>query len=537
MKRLFIPLLFAAWSLNTAPPVQAQVAPAKQWDKTFGGSGIDQLQHLFPTADGGYILAGYSESGISSDKSAAAKGLFDFWVIKVDAAGNKQWDKTLGGTAFDALNAVQQTSDGGYILGGTSESRISGDKSQASRGTYDYWVIKLDAAGNKTWDKTFGSSASDGLSYLQQTTDGGYILGGQSESAAGGDKTAVGSGMTDLWIIKLDGSGNKVWDKAYGGSQSDLFSSLQQTSDGGYILGGTSASPVSGDKSQPSRGQNDFWIIKVDANGGKSWDRTYGGSNMEGLRTVRQTPDGGYIVSGTTNSGISGDISQPAKGGNDLWVIKLDGSGNMQWNKTLGAAGEEWAGYIDQASNGGYIVGAYSDSNISGDKSEASKGGNDFWIIKLNATGNKVWDKTYGGNGFEQLSFIRQISGGSYIFGGTSQSGIGGDKSQASQGTSQGAVDYWVVKLAPEVLGAQEDVLSGLTVYPNPSTGILNLALDYAGNAEVKVYSVLGQCMLSEVFSSQIKETALDLTNAPKGIYTVQVITEKQTLIKKVVLE
>jgi hypothetical protein len=204
----------------------AQAQPTIEWDRTLGGSGLDRINSLQQTADGGYILGGASNA--------------NYWVVKLDASGNKQWDRTLGGISLDVLNSLQQTSDGGYILGGESfsDADIAGGKSENSRGNGDYWVVKLDANGNKQWDKTLGGSDWDWLSSLQQTSDGGYILGGGSVSDAdiAGGKSENNQGR-DYWVVKLDANGNKQWDKTLGGSGWDVLSSLQQTSDGGYILG------------------------------------------------------------------------------------------------------------------------------------------------------------------------------------------------------------------------------------------------------------------------------------------------------------
>jgi len=173
IKSTMLFLLLFLISLN----LSAQSTPSKQWDKDFGGNGGDQLNFSQQTSDGGYILGGYSFSGISGDKTEASRGSNDFWVVKIDANGAKQWDKRFGGTGSDALNSLQQTSDGGYILGGTSSSGISGDKTEASRGGNDFWVVKIDANGTKQWDKRFGGSGSDNLNSVRQTSEGGYILG------------------------------------------------------------------------------------------------------------------------------------------------------------------------------------------------------------------------------------------------------------------------------------------------------------------------------------------------------------------------
>jgi hypothetical protein len=324
-------------------------------------------------------------------------------VVKLDAAGNKEWDRTFGGSESDNLSSLQQTSDGGYILGGYSNSPFSGDKTEASRGGFDYWVVKLDAAGNKEWDRTFGGSESDNLSSLQQTSDGGYILGGSSFSGINGEKTEANKGgcvevincPSDYWVVKLNAAGNKEWDKTFGGSDSDELYSLQQTSDGGYILGGSSASPISGDKTEAPRGTGwhgspgwyDYWVVKLDAAGNKEWDRTFGGElgqePPEALSSLQQTNDGGYILGGTSDSPISGDKTEASRGLTDYWVVKLNAAGNKEWDRTFGGSESDNLSSLQQTSDGGYILGGTSASPISGEKTEASKGGSDYWVVKL----------------------------------------------------------------------------------------------------------------------------------------------------------
>ncbi len=218
----------------------AQAPAVKQWDKTYGGNDDDEPYSLKQTTDGGYILGGYSSSNISGNKTENSKGAYDYWIVKMDGSGNKQWDKTYGGSDEDYLVSLQQTTDGGYILGGYSLSNSSGDKTANSKGNYDYWIVKVDGNGNKQWDKTFGGNDADYLVSLQQTSDGGYILAGYSLSNSSGDKTENDKGNYDYWVVKVDGSGNKQWDKTFGGSGDDALRSLQQTTDGGYIAGGFS---------------------------------------------------------------------------------------------------------------------------------------------------------------------------------------------------------------------------------------------------------------------------------------------------------
>ncbi|QNF35669.1 pre-peptidase C-terminal domain-containing protein [Adhaeribacter swui] len=216
----------------------ANAVVATQWDLRYGGSGTEGLSETIKTTDGGYLLAGYSNSGISGDKSQAGRGNNDYWVIKIDAAGKKLWDQRYGGSGHDYLNRVIQTQDGGYLLAGSSESGLNGDKSQASRGGRDYWIVKISSSGAKQWDKRFGGSGYDELKKVIQLSSGEYVLGGFSDSPAGGDKSQGSQGGRDYWLVKVSNAGTKIWDKRYGGNLADVLENFALTSDGGFLLGG-----------------------------------------------------------------------------------------------------------------------------------------------------------------------------------------------------------------------------------------------------------------------------------------------------------
>ncbi|RDC64877.1 hypothetical protein [Adhaeribacter pallidiroseus] len=349
-----------------------------------------------------------------------------------------QWDKTLGGKAEETLRSVQQTRDGGYIVGGYSESGKGGDKSEKNRGNHfapqDYWVVKLKVDGTKAWDKTFGGKDSDRLTAIQQTSDNGYILGGYSDSGKNNDKSEDRIGVNDYWLVKLDAAGNKEWDKTLGGDQADYLTAIVQTPDGGYVAGGYSDSGKSADKSQSSKGSTDYWLIKINAQGQKVWDVTVGGNGQDNLISLQLTQDGGFILGGSSQSGISGDKTETNKGGEDYWVVKLNATGQKEWDKTLGGARNDYFAVVQPTPDQGYMVGGSSESDSSSDKSENNRGvmdedgyiSADYWVVKLNAAGAKVWDKTIGGNSDDALSAIQQVSDGSYVLGGSSFSGVRG---------------------------------------------------------------------------------------------------------------
>ena len=310
------------------------------WAHAYGGaSDNDFAFSIKQTNDGGYIVVGYTDSfGAGSD---------DIWVLKLDSLGNVTWQKTYGGAYNDYAYSIQQTSDGGYIVAGYTSS--------FGAGSDDIWVLKLDSAGNVTWQKTYGGSSHDYANSIQQTNDGGYIIAGYTSS--------FGAGGADIWILKLDSSGNVTWQKTYGGSSYDFAYSIQQTGDGGYIVAGyTNSSGVGGD---------DIWILKLDLSGNITWQRTYGGSSSEVAHSIQQTSDGGYIIAGSTNSfGVAYT---------DFWVLKLDSSGNVTWQKTYGGGYDDYANSIQQTSDGGYIVAGYTDS--------FNAYYNEAWVLKLNSSG------------------------------------------------------------------------------------------------------------------------------------------------------
>ena len=206
---------------------------------------------IIQTIDSGYLLGGYSPFNSGN-----------YWVLKISSSGSIQWEKTLGGNDQDELKSLQQTNDGGYILGGSSFSNISGDKTENIRGYEDYWIVKLNSSGNIQWQKTIGGDNHDYLYSVEQSPDGGYLAGGWSSSDSSGEKLENSKGYEDYWLVKLDESGNILWQKTIGGNGDDELRSFQLTADGGFILGGSSLSGISGDKTENSLGASDYWILK-----------------------------------------------------------------------------------------------------------------------------------------------------------------------------------------------------------------------------------------------------------------------------------
>lgn len=424
------------------------VFPPFPLNARFGGNGNDQVYYssIKQTADGGFIIAGRSTSSSSGDVSGTTKGNGDAWILKLDITGNKVWDKLLGGTADDRAYAVQQTSDGGYIVAGYSTSSASGDVSGTNHGSNDYWVLKLDANGNIVWNKLLGGSGNDQATSVQQTSDGGYIVAGHSQSSASGDVSGTNHNGWDYWIVKLDTSGNKTWDKLLGGNSTDQAYSIRQTTDGGYIIAGDTTSSASGDVTETFLGSNDYWIVKLDASGNISWNNRLGGNSFDQPHTIQQTSDGGYIVAGSSNSSATGDVSGISHGDRDFWVVKLDAAGNKTWDKLLGGSGKDEAYSIQQTIDGGYVVAGYSLSSATGNVTDTSNGSEDYWVVKLDASGNKIWDKLLGGSGSDTAYSVWQTTDSGYVIIGESAAESAGNGDQAGV-ASRGQTDIWVIRL------------------------------------------------------------------------------------------
>jgi hypothetical protein len=433
----------------------AQQRPSKLWDARFGGSDTDMGSKIIETSDHNYLICGTTSSGISGDKSEDKKGqtgFTDFWVVKMNALGQKIWDKTYGGRYTDLCRTMIETHDGGFLIGGYSESDISGDKSQTGNGGKDYWVIKIKADGTKEWDASFGGSRDEDLYSIVETPTGDFLLGGTSDSRISGDKTEENRDLnalrTDYWVIKISSTGTKIWDKTYGSNSHDQLRKIVPVATGGYLLIGTTYSNAGGEKSDYLRGDYnygaaDFWVIKIGNDGSKKWDKSYGGSGLDDAKTGIQTSDGGYLIAGGSRSPISFEKTDSCRGSNDSWLVKIDSLGTLIWDKTFGGDGEETVDEILQSFDGSYYFATSSGSNVIGEKSQPKMGWFDYWLVKVNSNGDKIWDGTYGGDDGDYCYTLSQGSDNSIILGGQSSSPISGHKSQASRGT----IDYWVIKL------------------------------------------------------------------------------------------
>lgn len=500
------------------------------WQKTIGGSGKDFLYDLKKTSDGGYIYGGSSESNISGDKTENTNGFTDIWLIKSDSEGQIEWQNTIGGNNFDIMHSIELTSDGGYIICGESDSNISGDKTENSRGFADFWILKLDSVGNVEWDRTIGGSDFDDVPYLK-IIDNGYYICGSSWSDISGDKTENSRGYSDYWLLKLDFSGNIIWQKTIGGEMNDLPNAIVVTDDGGCIVGGYSESSISGEKTENSKGASDYWIVKVDETGTIEWDKTLGGSKSEILRSLIQTSDYGFLLTGRSWSDNSGDKTEDSKGEYDFWIVKVDATGTIEWDRTMGGNKFDDPFSAKQTSDGGYIIGGYSDSDISGDKTENGEGEFDFWLVNLNNLGIIESQNTIGGNNLDRINAVIQTNNGNYVLGGSSKSNISGDKTE----NSRGDYDFWIIKHA-QTLGIEENPFAtAISLYPNPTKNTLQLSTQDKKINQVNIYTMTGSKVLQ--LDIDTVSPSVDVSNFASGVYFIQLYSGRNVALKKFVKE
>ena len=443
MKFKVLPFCFLALTTYC----RAQV-PVIGNQNTIGGTAADDLRMISGTSDGGTLLVGTSNSGISGDKTIASFGSDDYWIVKTDVTGSIEWQTVLGGTGIDEASSGEQTSDGGYIIGGTSSSGISGNKTGINKGGDDYWIVKLNSTGAISWQQTIGGSSIDELSVVHQLPDGSYIVGGRSKSGISGNKTEASKGLYDYWVLKLDNTGNIVWQNTVGSASDDNLVDIQSLDGITYFAAGTSDGGITGDKSEHSGGAEDYWVVKLNDIGDILWENTIRGDSDDYLYSIDVTSDGGVILAGSSQSQALFDKSQGPVAymfvpSTDYWIVKLSSTGSIDWNKTIGG------GYADEPKSiieyaDGYVVSGSSSSNIIyANKHSKGYGSTDIWVVYIDFYGNLVAQTTIGGSGSDNATAITKAFGGGFTIASTSSSNISGVKTEMCVGDT----DYWIVNI------------------------------------------------------------------------------------------
>ena len=453
--------------------------PDTAWTKTYGGAAWDNAYSVQPTSDGGYILTGFTES--------FGNGTRDLWLIKTGANGDTSWTKTYGGLGQESGYGVLQTADG-YILAGQTDSY--------GEGSFDIYILKLTSSGDIVWTKTYGDVNADYARDIKMTSDGGYII--------------CGSTSGDAWILKINSAGDTSWTTTIRGPQSEVAESIYQTTDGGYIaVGATGAFGVA-----------DVLLIRLNSQGDSLWARTFGGPGYDWGHDVIQTPDGGYMVGGTT--------STLGAGSEDVWLMKMDASGDTAWTKTYGGVETERGFSLQPVSNSGFIIGGISHT--------FTYGGDDGWLIRTDLNGSIIWSQNLGGSDEDWIVSVQPTLDGGYIACGFTSSFGAGNR------------DAWVLKIESETSGLpfenHQDMLNKYHLsqnYPNPFNPTTTIAFDLPKASEVslKIFNILGEevtTLVSDRLSTGSYSYEWDASNIASGVYLYRLKAGDYVETRKMVL-
>lgn len=519
-------LIIILAGIFTVPAAFTQNIQVEQ-DKTIGGNLIDAPSAVMADPQGGMWLLAGSESGIGFDKTVPTFGSYDFWLIKLNELLQIEWQKGWGGNQLETEGWITDFS-GSLYLGGGTMSNISGNKIVPSLTGdslwTDYWLIKMDYSGNEIWQKVFGGTKDDVLSKIL-TINNQLLLCGLSSSDISFDKGENSKGFRDFWVLAIDSSGNKIWDKTIGSSGDEFNSNFSLDTDGNILAVTYGNSGIGGDKTVPLFGDpnqsSDIWLVKLSPTGQKIWDIGLGGTAIE--QTPRILAHGGfYYVVCASNSPVSGNKTASNIGNDDIWVVKLDTAGNIIWDKTYGGTGTDWFPEVSVNSLGQLVVVCSSGSGISGNKTEASKGGSDYWVFALNAEGELQWQKTIGGSGNESPGCpVLELPDNRYAVFGYSLSGISGDKTESNRGGG----DIWGVILQTDLSTNQTDWEAGVNLYPVPAQNRVTIditnAEQFSSPYTVELTDVNGRIVWNCLYPCL--PAVVDVSNLNQGIYFVSV--------------
>ncbi len=490
-----------------------------QWSKCYGGSADDRVSVIKKTTDNGYILVGTTNS--YDGDVCGYHGLYsgDIWVLKLTNNGKIQWQNAYGGTKPDYANDIIQTNDGGYIIAGRTISD-DGDVSLAHLYNYDAWIVKLKNNGTIEWQKTLGGTKAENALSILQTADGGYIFVGSTNSGDGdvsGYHVSATDERPDMWLVKLNNAGSIEWQKAMGTDEYDGGTSIAATNDGGYIIAGGTKSLLY---------SYDGWLVKVDATGNVQWQTKPGSSaEQESFSFVRQTYDGGFIAGGVAYS------SFPITGGNhgqeDIWITKFSSTGALTWQKWFGGSSYEGLGSIIQTADSGYLLAGdtYSeDGDVSGLKSAWSQ--SDAWIIKLSKGGIVEYQKIIGGSNHDYAQSIIPTDDSGIVIACNTYSN---DKDvSGNHGYNDFWIAKINSDTTNYSLAIEDDISekANIGIYPTLTNGTVNIELPTAYEyAQIKLTNYLGQLMVFRTDGDRLRKT-LYFSDLPDGLYLLQVINE-----------
>jgi len=433
-----------------------------QWNKNFGGSNWESFYSVVLTTDGGYIAVGHSESTDQDLEGLSANELGAI-IVKYDKDGDKEWSKYFGGSNGAHFSSITLAVDGGYVATGCSLSTDQ-DLAGLNKGYADAIIVKYDKDGNREWNKNFGGSSWDCFRSVATTTDGGYIVAGESHST---DQDMAGlhkGGYIYGVVVKYNIDGEVEWKNSFGGSEMDALERIAATSDGGGVAVGHSYS-TDQDLAGLNKGGSDAIIGKYDKDGNEEWNKNFGGAESDAFWGIVESKDGGYVAVGESYS-TDQDLTDLNKGDGDdgaAIIVKYDRDGNKEWNKNFGGIGWEYFTGVAATEDGGYVAVGASDSTDGDMAGLLFKGFCDALIVKYDKYGNREWGKYFGGSDNDLFESVVITEDGGYVAVGFSNS-----IDQDLMGLNKGESDAIIVKYmaTPVLTDTTTDVVNA------PDTGV-----------------------------------------------------------------
>ncbi len=524
MKRFYLQLSLILAAYFTPSAIFSQnKAPEIFWQKCLGGVADDKANVIIATKDGGFAVAGYTNSTEGDLSEVRSNSDNDGWIVKFSAAGSIEWQKSLGAIVFDdAFTSLIQTKDGGYMAAGIHGSTDE----EGFKGAIDAWVVKLDPLGEIQWEHYYGGTGVDILTSIIETNDGGYAFSGYTYS---NDKDITGNHgggqyINDVWIVKLNSAGAIEWQRCYGGTDDDYANKIIQTKDGGYAVAAYTASN-NGDVTG-FHGGYDSWVLKLSSNGSLLWQRCLGGSLQEIANSIVESEDG-LVVAGFAQSANGDVVGNHASSTPDAWVFKLNASdGRLEWQNCIGGSKADAVNSIIKTKDGGFAITGFTNSS-DGDVNGVHFNTNDMWVVKLSFSGSIQWQKSIGGSAVDEGFSIVQEENGNFLVAGTTTSSDG----DASGFHGEIYPDAWIVRLSNSaIVSNQSEQIDQLTVtaFPNPTTSsfMLSFELPQAATVKTTITNTIGQVVMEmrEVVQNVgMQKRLVDLRLLPKGTYFITV--------------
>lgn len=467
-------------------------------------------------SDGGVLLYCSTATGISGIKTTPNFGGDDIWIVKLNASNTIVWQKSFGGTAYDEVSKIIETTEGDLLVVASTASTISGNQTSGNHGGSDYWILKLDPNGNEIWQKSFGGTGSDQPSTITQISPTRYVCSGDSDSPISGDKSEVCRGLPDTWTILIDDNGNLLWDKTFGGNSQEFTVDIEyfEASSEIIILSYTD-SPISGDKTEANIGMFDSWILKIDLNGNLLSQKTLGGIDQDALGSITKIGTDNFYLVGSSLSGISGNKTSSNYGSSDAWVIKMNLNLSILEDNNYGGTGSDgFNGLIVTSDNQKLFYGASKSSN-SFDVIETPQGLLDCWILSIANDGSTNWSELIGGSANDQIFTLKELNNNNYKIVSVTESGISGDKTVGNYG----GFDFWLFDLSTD-LGLIENGISKIDVFPNPFTS--NLTMNFQPlkeDVEMVISSTDGKIITKQTIPAGTTSFNIILDCEPQLLY------------------